>query len=200
MKGLIKKQNRKSTQKGFSLVEIMVSISIFTVIITTGMGALLSITRTYKISKDRTAVINNIHFALESMIRDIRIGDSYYGGSFSPQSGFGDSYRFNDTSGNSIWNIMGAPSRGQMRYTFNSTGSSGEFLNRYQNDGGSPNSFALINNLGSIEVDNAFFRVVGSDPDDNTQASVFVYIKAEDTTRGVPFVIQTFVSQRNLDV
>ena len=62
------------------------------------------------------------------------------------------------------------------------------------------NSFALINNLGSIEVDNAFFRVVGSDPDDNTQASVFVYIKAEDTTRGVPFVIQTFVSQRNLDV
>jgi prepilin-type N-terminal cleavage/methylation domain-containing protein len=197
---ITKTNNKKQKQSGFTLVEMMVSISIFTIIITTGMGALLSVTRSYQASRDRTAVMNSMHFALESMVRDIRIGDSYYASSFSPQGDFGNEYRFQDSSGSSVLNIMGIPERGQLRYTFDTSVGSTDFLSRYQNDGGDVTNVTLLNDLGNIVVTNALFRVVGSDPNDNVQPSVFIYLRGEDTDRGVPFVVQTFISQRNLDV
>jgi prepilin-type N-terminal cleavage/methylation domain-containing protein len=58
--------------KGFTLMEVMVAVSIFTIIVTVGIGALLTINNTHRKSQQDRAVIDSIHFALESMSRSIR--------------------------------------------------------------------------------------------------------------------------------
>ncbi len=179
----------------------MVSISIFAIIITTGMGALLQITRSYQVSKNRSAVISNLHFAIESMVRDIRLGDTYYAGNLASWETNTESYRDStSSSGDLILNIKGAPGRGNIRYQFNTASNATSFLSRSQRVNGVTQTVPMVNSVGGIRITNALFRVIGSNPNDDKQPSVFIYIRGEDTENQIPFVIQTFVSQRNLDI
>jgi len=192
---------KQQKNKGFTLIEIMVSISIFAIIITTGMGALLQITRSYQVSKNRSAVISNLHFAIESMVRDIRLGDTYYAGNLASWETNTESYRDStSSSGDLILNIKGAPGRGNIRYQFNTASNATSFLSRSQRVNGVTQTVPMVNSVGGIRITNALFRVIGSNPNDDKQPSVFIYIRGEDTENQIPFVIQTFVSQRNLDI
>lgn len=199
----MKQRSVKKNSRGFTLVEIMVSISIFAIIITTGMGALLQITRSYQISQNRSAVIANLQFAIESMVRDIRLGDNYYAGNFGSLPSFDDQDRHNDSSGvtgNTQIVFKGAPGRGVIRYTFDTSSSADDFLVREQHLSGTTSTASMVSDVGGIVITDAVFRVVGSSPDDDLQPSVFIYIRGEDTENQIPFVIQTLVSQRNLDI
>lgn len=66
--------------KGFGLIEILVSIAIFSVVMVTAAGALLAtIDANHKAQAIQSAV-NNLGFALESMSRVIRVGKIYHCG------------------------------------------------------------------------------------------------------------------------
>lgn len=67
-----------SRQKGFTLVEIIVSIAIFIVVAIVALGALLRIIDSNQKSQGLKTSINNMNFALESMSRELRVGSSYY--------------------------------------------------------------------------------------------------------------------------
>ncbi len=198
MNFLTTKKNKKSVQQqGFTLVEIMVSISIFTIIMTTGIGALVTITRSYQVSRTQAAVTNSIHFAMDSMVRDIRIGNAYYADDFTPLEEFPNAYnQLDDTS--YVLNFMGIPERGHLRYTFDPDNV--PYLVRYQSVDGEETEYPMLVGLDTIEITNALFRVVGSDPNDTIQPSVFIYLRGANTTSGADFVLQTFVSQRSLDI
>ena len=190
-------QKNISKKKGFTLIEIMVSISIFAIIMVSGVGALLTITRSYNVSREISSVSTSIHFALDSLVRDIRIGDSYFAGSFSAST-FPDQYRYNDGI-SSVINLMGTNQRGHLRYTLDTTAD--PILRRYQNIAGlEPTDYSMLSDFEGIEITNALFRVVGSDPSDNIQPSVFIYLRGTNIDDGSDFVVQTFVSQRNLDI
>jgi len=66
--------------KGFSLVEILVSIAIFSVVMVTAAGALLTTIDANHKAQAIQSVMNNLNFALESMSRAIRVGDTYHCG------------------------------------------------------------------------------------------------------------------------
>lgn len=66
-----------SKQKGFTLVEMIVSLAVFTVVALIAVGALLKITDANKKSQTMKSVINNLNFALESMSREMRVGTVY---------------------------------------------------------------------------------------------------------------------------
>lgn len=68
---------KKNNQQAFTLIEIMVSISIFLVVMTIVLGALLSIIDGNKKTQAINSVSNNLSSALESMIRDIKTGYQY---------------------------------------------------------------------------------------------------------------------------
>jgi prepilin-type N-terminal cleavage/methylation domain-containing protein len=198
MKYLITTKKKISTEKGFTLIEIMVSISIFTIIMVSGIGALLTITRSYQASRDISTLSNSIHFAFDSLVRDIRIGDSYYSGSFSAST-FPDEYRFNDGI-STVINLIGSNQRGHLRYTFDTSGDE-PILKRYQAvDGQPPTDYPMLTGFDNIDVTNTLFRVVGSDPADNIQPSVFIYLRGINTDDNSDFIIQTFVSQRSFDI
>lgn len=64
-------------QKGFTLVEMLVSIAVFMVVVTSAVGALYSIIDANRKAQAIKNVINNVDFALESISREMRMGESY---------------------------------------------------------------------------------------------------------------------------
>jgi prepilin-type N-terminal cleavage/methylation domain-containing protein len=70
--------NIHSKQKGFTLIEMIVSLAIFTVVALVAVGALVKIMDANRKSLTLKSSINNLNFALESISREIRMGHSYY--------------------------------------------------------------------------------------------------------------------------
>lgn len=65
-------------QKGFTLIEIMVAVSIFLVVMTTAMGAILGIFNANRKVSSLKAVMDNLNFAVETMSREMRFGTKYH--------------------------------------------------------------------------------------------------------------------------
>lgn len=62
---------------GFTLIEIIVSLAIFTTVAVISVGALLRIMDANRKSISIKTVTNNVNFALESMTREMRVGSKY---------------------------------------------------------------------------------------------------------------------------
>ncbi|MBI3495157.1 type II secretion system protein [Candidatus Berkelbacteria bacterium] len=70
----------KCSSKGFTLVEMMVSVGIFTIILFLSTSALLSIVSTDRKSRAVRIAMDNLNLALEDMTRKIKTGSMYYCG------------------------------------------------------------------------------------------------------------------------
>jgi prepilin-type N-terminal cleavage/methylation domain-containing protein len=68
---------QRKKQQGFTLIEMLVSVAIFTVVMVIALGALLSMSEADRKAETLKTVINNLNFALDSMSRSIRTGSSY---------------------------------------------------------------------------------------------------------------------------
>lgn len=64
--------------KGFSLIELLVSMALFIVVITMGVGALMVLINANAKAQNMQDAVSNIQFALDSMAREIRTGYAYY--------------------------------------------------------------------------------------------------------------------------
>lgn len=162
------------------MIEVMVSVSIFAIIMTVGIGSLLTMNNAYRKSQSERVAIDNASFALESMARELRTGSNYsclgsctagsYGIKFLDQDGDTIVYEFD--SGNRIVKtdpLLG----GQLALT--------------------DPAFVTINDLT--------FFVVGEDNNDSLQPYVIITLKAtaSTTNQQSQFTLQTAVSQRLLD-
>lgn len=81
-------------KKGFTLIEIMVSMSIFIIVMVVATGAVLSAVDANRKAQALGSVMNNLNVALESMVRDVRTGSLYTVGS--------NSIAFTDAEGNRV--------------------------------------------------------------------------------------------------
>lgn len=80
---MIQKTYTHISQKGFTLIEIMVSLSVFIIIMTVSLGSILSILDANDKSQTKKTAMDNLNFALESMARTVRFGTNYYCGTTS---------------------------------------------------------------------------------------------------------------------
>ncbi len=64
--------------RGFTLVEMMVSVAIFAIVMTISLGALLAMSESDRKAQTLKSVINNLNFSLDSMSRNIRTGQTYH--------------------------------------------------------------------------------------------------------------------------
>lgn len=67
-----------SQSRGFTLVEMMVSVAIFSIVMTISLGALLAMSESDRKAQTLKSVINNLNFSLDSMSRSIRTGAAYH--------------------------------------------------------------------------------------------------------------------------
>lgn len=189
----MKSINHTSKKIGFTLVEIMVSVAIFTIIITVGMGALVTITRSYQVSQNQKRVHDSLNYAVESMAREIRLGDTYLispsGGGPITGDGVGDSLGF-----------YAADNRGYVIYSL----SSGTIMIDRSGAANAPNGTQPLTDDTQVVVDELRFTVLGTDSvgsGDRNQPLVWIQVKAHavDGDPDLTTTVQTLVSQRTLD-
>ncbi len=75
--------NHNKYNKGFTLLEMIVSLGIFAVVAVIAVGALLKISDANRKALILKTAVNNLNFALETMSREVRLGSDY---SCSPNS------------------------------------------------------------------------------------------------------------------
>ena len=75
----IKNKSQKTNfKRGFTLVEMMVSVAIFAIVMTIALGSLLAMSESDRKAQTLKSVINNLNFSLDSMSRSIRTGQAYH--------------------------------------------------------------------------------------------------------------------------
>lgn len=187
---------KSSKQFGFTLIEIMVSISIFSLVLVTSMGSILSVMDANRKAQTLRNVMDNLNFALEGMTRTIRFGINYHCGSS------GDLSRPRDCpSGDNSITVV-ASSGILTTYSF----SDGR-ISKSENYG-TPSYITS----DSVTIESATFRVFGSYPysdesggtTDTLQPQTIIVITGYAALGVNPlnrtrFSIETTVSQRSLD-
>ena len=71
------KDARNSYIHGFTLIEIIVSLALFAVVAVVAIGAFLKIVDANRRAEAIESAVNDTNFALESMVRDLRVGSDY---------------------------------------------------------------------------------------------------------------------------
>lgn len=66
-----------SKQKGFTLIELMVAVTLFAIVMVISMGAILTVVNGNKKNQTMQIAINNLNYAVESMTRAIKTGYNY---------------------------------------------------------------------------------------------------------------------------
>lgn len=72
----------QTKQKGFTLIEVLVSLSIFTVIVTISVSVLYSLIDANARARNAQSIASNLAFTLDSLTREIRLGQDYMCTSF----------------------------------------------------------------------------------------------------------------------
>ena len=69
---------KNQNKKGFTLVELIVAIGVFTIVVSISLGAVLSIMDSNRKAQNLRSVMDNLNYSLESMTRTIRFGRNYH--------------------------------------------------------------------------------------------------------------------------
>lgn len=193
------KQIKKNRTSGFTLIELMVSTSIFAIIMLASIGSLFTLLGASKNSRATHTALDNVNFALESMTRSIRMGKNYIcttagneppqtiSGSFIPGVDCED-----EEEGTAISFLPQAENKNLTTYKLFCTSNDSCTLKRCVSD----NCVQIISDDVNIKYVNFFVR---GTRDDDKQPSVFIKLRGEVKVKEepVPFNIQTFINQRN---
>lgn len=195
---LKKMKNNKNKMKGFTLIELMVATTIFSIIMLMGVGSLIVSSNSAKAAQRLRIAVDNVNFAMESMTRELRVGTHYEcassvhlnSNSVADCSGGGTIIAFTPQQ------VVGAPARVGYYKQEREDGEGDELVRCVNN----------TNNCTSVVADNVDvqllkFIVVGSSVGDNIQPSVKIIMKGTVTISGVekPFILQSMASQRSTE-
>ena len=213
---------------GFSLIEMIVSLGLFSVVVTIALGAMLMLVAVNENIQGEQSVMTNLAFALDSMTREIRLGTEYYCDQANNYAAGGPNNIFE--AGNDIEAILTADdtwdcedgknpdSHALQGVAFNEGGDSittaannrilyffdsnvGQLFRKV----GAEAPVALVS-TSSIAIQRAEFFVTGSEPWDSgagdaIQPAVTIVLEAtERSDPGKVYRIQTTVTQRALDI
>jgi prepilin-type N-terminal cleavage/methylation domain-containing protein len=215
----------KQNNKGFTLIEMIVSLAVFAVVVTVAVGAMLVLINTNQQLQAEQSVMTNLSFALDTMTREIRTGYNYYCWSNPNNNNNGQGAIFNGANltahealGASVNDCASAGNHAFQGVSFfeggNSlTGSGGERRVMYFYNGSEKTIMRRVGNQSpqsivssGLVITNAKFYVTGSTnliPGGNTeQPTVTIYIEAQEKVdpTGKTYYLQTTVTQRTLDL
>jgi prepilin-type N-terminal cleavage/methylation domain-containing protein len=197
-----------NTKSGFTLIETMISISLFLIIITMGMNSLLNASLVHQKSQDMASIIDNITFMTEDMSRNIRTGYNYHcGDPLSVQTPTVETPKSCTLGGNIFFEngtTSGVPGNytDQWGYKIDSLGGGIYNVSR-TTDGGL--TWVQLNPPGVVFKSFSGFSVLGAESElqngDIQQPLVVIKLAGTITYKNTisPFNIQTTVSQRLLD-
>lgn len=206
-----------SKKKGYTIIETMIAVSLFLLVVITGMGALLNANRVHNKSQDMREILDNLSFVMEDMSRGLRTGFDYHCFSADETQG-GDLVTINIEQPQNCQSGNGAiafeqqgtdpaddDESNQVAYKIYRPDGTNEPYNIFKSTNGGQDWTQL--NAPEIEIEaSSKFTVSGAEPmsqNANDRAQPFVTINLVGNIRYknvvTPFSLQTSVSQRALD-
>lgn len=190
-------------EAGFTLVEMIVSIALFSVVMLVAVGALLSLTAANKKAQALQSVMNNLNISLDSMVRNVRMGIGYRCavGDFSK-----DDIRDCTTGGsvvtftcNDETPACAKSTSKRWGYTLG-CGTTANAICKSVNAGGTP-TWAPIT-APEVTIQNMTFYVVGTSRSDSIEPKVIMVVKGQAGAgkSQTTFHIQATAVQRELDL
>tara|TARA_B100000745_G_scaffold168274_1_gene110072 strand:- start:6102 stop:6662 length:561 start_codon:yes stop_codon:yes gene_type:complete len=181
--------------RGFTLIEMMVSVALFSIVMLVGMSALFTLVSENKRAQALNSVITDLNFSLESMARTIRTGYAY-GCNFSVGS--------DCTSGSNRLQLNAVINNEEyrVRYRYRQSGGRG-FIERQLVPiaGGSSLGWIEITSA-NVDIEEFNFFVFGASGSDQFQPRVMIALSgiAESGEETSDFSIQSTVTQRIIDL
>lgn len=197
------KEILKKYKNGFTLIEIMVAVSIFAMVMVVGIGAVLSIVSANKRAQAYNSVITNLSFALEGMMRDLRTGYNYDCQLLEPIGTVTSDCIVNGEamSPSHAIGFKSSQYNAAVIYGLDKTNPAKGFI--YKQVGGTSAPKDHITS-DDVNIDRLDFYVVDTDkPDVNKlQPRILIVISGKygGYGQGARFDMQTTVSQRKLDI
>lgn len=194
---LYPKTKQHVAQSGFTLVELLVSLSVFSVVIVIALGTLLVMIDVNAKAQALYSSSTNLSFALDSMSREIRTGYKYNCANMNAVSLPNQSITNDCPSGDTGISFTRERDGRQMAYRKN-----GSVIEQHTGSGWVP-----ITSINDVEIDELQFRVRGADSlygdSDDSQPVIDVFIRGR-MSNGLEvdtnFSIQTRVTSRRLDI
>ena len=181
--------NKEQSNKGFTLIELMVSVTLFSVALIMALGAILTIIDLNRKIQAMSAVTNNINFAVESMTRIIKSSENIALPGTGTGCGSSDTkitLSFIDTY--EIFSEVSGTGQKDIQYQLNCD--DGTIERRVES-----NSWSAITSKDDLEIINLKFNVVR-----DTQQKVEIILEGLATVGGETsdFTIQTTAARRGI--
>lgn len=205
-------KHKRLTQRGFSIIEMLVATALFSVVMVMAVSALLTVIDGNRKAQALKSVMNNLNFAIESMSRTMRVGIHYRCNDNlvafvppTPGPGIIEDPRNCPFGGHLVafeafGKVVGDPNDQYIyRFTRESGPNSRGRIDR-STDGG--DNFIPIT-APEVNIEKFVFYVTGAEDDDDEQPKVVMTISGsagvKDRIR-TEFNLQTTISQRILDL
>ncbi len=187
---------KQDNKRGFTLVEMMVAIAVFSVVMVTAMSALINVIDANNKARSIKTAVNNVSFALESISRDMRMGTDY--SCSSDGINFNESQCINDGVTEIRYKSSRADSSGRFAYYKFENNQIWECLEKGSNVCPNNDYQPITSSDVTIDSEKSRFYVLNvGDP--TKQPRVIITISGEagakDKTKTI-FDLQTGVSQR----
>jgi len=197
------KSNKIKFNSGFTLIEIMVALSVFMVIMLAAIGSLVIASDAASKARQTRIVMDSVNFAMESMTRNIRMGTNFTCKRAGETIYLSTSPTPLNCDGGELLAFIPAPQPptstlriGYRRFLRDDTnGPSGASTATLQ----SCDQTDTCTDIVSPDVDITYlkFYLVGAEPE-QIQPNVYIVLKGAVKVKGVwsNFAIQTMASQR----
>lgn len=204
-------------QAGFTIIEMIVSLALFSVVITVSVGALLMLVATNDQLQGEQSVMTNLSFALDSMTREIRTGTEYYCFRSNLKDGyFRDVANLDNLDDATADCVSGRSNNDYQGIAFKEagdsiTGSAERIL--YYFDGSKEQIIRKVGNQPGRSIVSSSTRIVSAeffvtdtdklyDDGDEYQPTVTIFIEATDPTdpTAESHYVQTTITQRIIDI
>ncbi len=189
-------------QAGFTLIELMVALTLFVVVVMAAISSLYTVNNASKKVQAMRIVLDNLNFGMESMSRTIRTGNHIVCGGTQNQSG-NSNCPYADTGTEageclSLSSTLGRDVEVQYCLRMGADGQRGEIQKQTKDENGTWSNWVSMT-APEIDVQKLQFYVDGANTADLRQPSVVIIaegIASAGTENTAPFSIQTYVSQR----
>jgi len=190
MKKFLKNLNKNS--RGYTLIEMMISIGIFLVVITYGTASILNAYAINKKTQGTRSVLDSLSFAMDDMSRNIRVGSNYRCIiSSSDLSNLGTAQNCSSGSGIAFEYSKGdiADNGDQWVYYISNN-------KLYKSTNGAASSVQMTPDDVSLDGNTSSFSVLGTSVGQQPFTQIKLIGTITNNNQVTPFSLQASVSQR----